>query len=133
MNCKFCDIIKNKTKAFKVWENHDFILLLDINPVNPGHLLLIPKKHVNNAFSLQEPLYSRMFKMTKKIAIKLQKITKARRIGLAIEGFGVPHVHIHLVPVNKSGELSPQRAERAPQKDLKKMQDKFIQYFKKLK
>lgn len=109
------------------------MLLLDIKPINPGHLILITKEHWRDIFSIPEPLYSRMFKMTKKMAHILQKITDAPRIGLAIEGFAIPHVHIHLVPVYKGNELNPLRAKGVSARKLRNMQNEFARHFKKLR
>lgn len=125
MRCLFCDIIAEKTEAFKVWEDRNFLLLLDINPINPGHVILITKKHAADVFDLREPLFTKTFQTAKAIAHKLQKVTGAKRIGLAIEGFGVPHVHLHLVPVNKGNELNPLRAKRSSKKSLLIMQRKL--------
>ncbi len=133
MKCIFCEIIEGKKESFKVWENHNFILLLVPEPINLGHIILITKKHINYIFDLKEPLYSEIFRTAKKISSILKKISKARRIGLAIEGFGVSHVHIHLVPVNKGNELNPLRAKRMSGNELLKTQISFLKKFKKLK
>jgi len=133
MKCIFCNIIKGKQKSFKVWENRDFILLLVPQPINPGHIILITKKHIDYIFDLKEPLYSEIFRTAKKISFILKKLSQAKRIGLAIEGFGVRHIHIHLVPVNKGNELNPLRAKRMPDDELQKMQVQFAKEFKKLK
>lgn len=125
MRCLFCDIIDGKTEAFRIWEDGDFLLLLDIKPINPGHVILITKKHADSIFNLQEPLYTKTFRTAKRIAQKLQRVTKAKRIGLAIEGFGVPHIHLHLVPVNKGNELNPLRAKSVSKKKLQAMQRKL--------
>jgi len=133
MKCIFCNIIKGKQKSFKVWENRDFILLLVPQPINTGHIILITKKHIDYIFDLKKPLYSEIFRTAKKISFILKKLSQAKRIGLAIEGFGVRHIHIHLVPVNKGNELNPLRAKRMPDDELQKMQVQFAKEFKKLK
>ena len=133
MDCLFCSIIDNQTEAFKIWEDRNFVLLLDIRPINRGHVLLVTKKHVSYVFSLPKPLYTQLFINANRIAQLLRGITKARRIGLAIEGFGVPHSHVHLVPVNSGNELNPLRAKKVPKEKLRRLQSKFAVYFKKLK
>ena len=133
MECIFCEIIEGSKKSFKVWENRDFLLLLVPEQINPGHVILIAKKHVDYIFDIKEPLYSRIFKTAKKISLILKNITKAKRIGVAIEGFGVRHIHIHLVPVNKGNELNPERAKTVSRKRLQEMQIEFFKQFKKLK
>jgi histidine triad (HIT) family protein len=132
MECVFCEVINGRKKSFKVWENRDFLLLLVPEQINPGHVILITKKHIDYIFDIDEPLYSRIFKTAKKISLILKEITKAKRIGVAIEGFGVRHMHVHLVPVNKGNELNPERAKKIPAERLQKMQIEFTKHFKKL-
>lgn len=133
MKCIFCEIAKGRVPSFKVWESRSFMVLLDTKPINKGHLLLIPKKHFKDVFSMPEPWFTNLFKTAKKVAPILRRMSGAKRIGLAIEGFGVPHVHIHLVPVNKGNKLNPLRAKRVSVKELRKTQQRFIQRFRKLR
>ena len=126
MECLFCNIVKGSQQSFRVWENTDFIVFLDVNPINRGHLLLITKQHFEDVFSISEVLYSKMFIVAKEVSNILRKAVKSKRVGLAIEGFGVPHVHIHLVPVNNGNELNPLRAKPASAEDLGDMQKILI-------
>jgi len=118
MKCIFCEIIEEKKVAHIVWENTNFIAILDVNPINKGHLLLLPKKHIDDVFDMPEPLFVDIFLSAKKLAPVLKKHLHVKRIGVAIEGFHVPHVHIHLVPVNNGNELNPNRAQEASQELL---------------
>lgn len=129
-NCLFCNILDGKIPANKVWENEDFFAFLDINPVNPGHVLLIPKKHVDYIFELEEPLYSKIFRASKELSGPIRKAMKAKRIGLALEGFSVPHAHIHLVPINKVNELNPDRAKKTTSEELSRVCKKIIKEIK---
>lgn len=99
--CVFCNIVAGKLAAPKIWEDKDFYAFLDHKPINPGHTLLIPKKHAEYIFELEEPLYGRIFKNAKKLAKPLREAMKSQRVGVLVEGFGVAHLHIHLVPINK--------------------------------
>lgn len=126
MNCIFCKIKNGELPSYKVYEDENFLSFLDIHPINPGHLLLIPKKHVDYVFDLEEPLYSKMFKVAKKISKNLKKVMKAKRIGIAVEGFAVPHVHIHLVPINNGNELDPHRAKEATPEELSKVAKRVV-------
>jgi len=132
MKCLFCEIVKGDQPALKVWENDDFLVFLDIKPINPGHLLLIPKQHSDDIFSLPDPLYDEMFKVAKKVSNTLREAVESKRVGLAIEGFGVPHAHIHLVPVNQGNELNPLRAKPASEDDLRGMQKVLTMHFGKV-
>jgi histidine triad (HIT) family protein len=121
MNCLFCEIIHAKVPAFTVWENDSFLAFLDIHPINPGHTLLIPKEHVEDVFAMSDETIENLFVTAKKLAPSLKKATSAKRIGIIVEGFGVPHVHVHLVPVNNGNELNPERAKEAAQEELNEM------------
>lgn len=129
MQCLFCDIINNKIPSFKIWENDDFFVFLDIAPINPGHLLLVPKKHFEEVYDLPEYLYGNLFKTVRITAERLKEATKAKRIGVAIEGLGVSHTHVHLVPVNSGNELNPERAKKATESELKEMQKNLSTFF----
>ncbi len=132
MSCLFCHIVKGRQPAFKVWENRSFILLLDTKPINKGHLLLIPKRHFIDVFLMPEPWFTNLFKTAQGVAPILRRVSTAKRIGVAIEGFGVLHVHIHLVPVNKGNELTPLRARTASRKSLLRMQVRFASALRRL-
>ncbi len=117
-DCLFCKIIKGEIPSYKIWEDENFFAFLDINPINPGHTILVPKKHLDYIFYLEEPLYSEIFRTAKKLSESLKKATGAKRVALAIEGFVIPHIHIHLVPVNKVNDLDPNRAKKASPEEL---------------
>ncbi|MBU0533119.1 HIT family protein [Candidatus Micrarchaeota archaeon] len=117
-NCIFCKIKDGEIPSAKVWENENFFAFLDINPVNPGHTLLIPKKHVDYLFELDDGVYHELFKAAKEVSVPLKRAVGAKRIGVVVEGFLVPHVHIHLIPINGPGELDAKRAGKADPNEL---------------
>jgi len=117
-DCIFCMIASGKIPCAKVAEDENFIAFLDINPINPGHTLVIPKKHVESVFDLDKAGYSGLFEMSRRLSLPIQKAMGAGKMGLVIEGFLVPHAHVHLVPLNHGGELSFSRAKKAEAKDL---------------
>ena len=126
MECLFCDFAKSEKDCFKVWEDDLFIAFLDIHPINPGHTLIVPKKHYADAFEMDESTYSKIFEVARFLAPKMKNAFGAPRVGLAIEGFGVEHVHIHLVPVHNGNELNPERAKEALVEELQHSQAKLI-------
>lgn len=132
MSCVFCKIIKDEIPTYKVWENNNFLAFLDVNPINPGHILLIPKKHFEEVFDFDNYLYNEVFQIIKKISKPLRNITNAKKIGVAIEGLGVSHAHIHIVPIYNGNELNPERAKKATGNELKEMQNKLVESFKNL-
>ena len=119
--CIFCRIVEGVELAHRVWETRDFLAFLTRSPCNPGHTLLIPKTHVDYLFDLEEPLYSAMFQTAKQLSAPIQRATDAKRIGVAVEGFSVPHVHLHLVPLYNVSELDPHRHIEQSQQELAEM------------
>ena len=119
--CIFCQIIKGVEPAHKIWESADFLAFLSIHPVNPGHVCLIPKTHVDYVFDLEEPLYSEIFQAARRLSEPIKQATSAKRIGIAVEGFTVPHVHVHLVPLFNDSELDPHRHIKQTQEELSEM------------
>lgn len=125
MACVFCQIIQRSLPTYIVWEDDRSLAFLDIRPIKEGHALLIPKTHIDHIFDLPESQYTRLFLVARKLAPVLKQVTEAQRIGIAVEGFGVPHAHIHLVPINTIGELNPERAASADEKTLRAMAEKL--------
>jgi len=128
-NCKFCRIVKRELNSYKLYEDEKFLAFLDINSVQEGHFMIIPKKHSEYIFDLEEPDYSELMKLAKKLSAKLKEATKAKKIGLAVEGFGEEHLHIHLMPVNKVGDLDPCKHKRVMDDHLQMLHKKLMPFF----
>lgn len=117
----FTKIINRELPGHIVWENDNYIAFLSIRPVNPGHLLVVPKKESGYLFDLSDAEYTELLLTAKFLALPLQKATQAKRIGLSVEGFEIDHVHIHLIPINNTGEMDPRLVEEATNEDLAAM------------
>ncbi|HEU4941379.1 MAG TPA: HIT family protein [Candidatus Eisenbacteria bacterium] len=112
--CIFCEIAAGRIPSYKVWENRDFIAFLDIKPIRPGHVLLVPRKHHESVFDLPDALYAGVFRTARALAAKMERVFDVPRVGIVVEGFGVAHAHVHLVPISEAGQLNPTLAEEAP-------------------
>ena len=124
-DCIFCRIIKKAIPAQIVYEDEKTLAFLDIHPINPGHILVMPKKHDDYLFDLEEKEYKDLMLKSRKLAGLLKDRLKPKRIGMAVEGFLVSHVHIHLVPLNKGNELNPERARDVGKEEIKSMAEKL--------
>lgn len=113
-----------------MWEDENFLASLDINPIKVGHVLLVPKIHINYVFDLTEPLYSQLFQAAKTLSEPLRHAINASKVGVVVEGFGVPHGHLHLVPVNGGNELNPERAAPAKPEALEKVAAQIRRHLK---
>jgi len=110
-DCIFCKIAREEIPAVKVWEDKKYVAFLDTNPATIGHTLLIPKKHDDYIFNMKKREYSKLMLKAKEVAKILKEKLNSKRIGIIVEGFGVPHVHIHLIPINKSEEISQKKSK----------------------
>lgn len=110
--CIFCEILAGRAPARIVYEDADHIAFFPLEHINPGHLLLIPRLHVDYLFDLDGEAYQRLWGTAARLAPGLREVTGAKRIGVAVEGFSVPHAHVHLVPINALDELNPARAQK---------------------
>lgn len=97
-NCIFCKIVKKKVPADKVYEDENFLVFLDIEPVSEGHLLIIPKNHVVWMQEADDKTISEIFKLTKKLMLSLKKGVGCDYVSVSVVGTDVPHFHIHLIP-----------------------------------
>ncbi len=102
----FTKIIEGEIPAHKVAEDDHYLAFLDINPLAKGHTLVIPKKEIDYIFDLDDETFTGLHLFSKKVAEALQKAMSCRRIGTAVLGLEVPHAHIHLVPLQKEGDLN---------------------------
>jgi histidine triad (HIT) family protein len=128
-DCIFCKIIRDEEPSHKVWEDEDHLAFLTIRPVNPGHVLLIPKKHIDYVFDMEGDAYTKLLDAAKKISHPIKQAFDAPRVGLVVEGFSVPHVHLHLVPVYHVAELDPNRGRMTTLDELAPIADKLRSAF----
>lgn len=95
----FTKIINRELPGHIIAEDDHHIALLDINPNAMGHTLCIPKKEVDKIFDLSEGEYLELMRFTRKIALALEKSVPCKRVGVSVIGLEVPHVHVHLIPL----------------------------------
>lgn len=105
MSSIFTKIINGEIPSYKVAENEKFYAFLDINPNAKGHTLVVPKEEVNKLFDLDEESYNELMIFSRKIAIAIEKVIPCKRIGLSVIGLEVPHVHVHLIPLQKMEDI----------------------------
>ena len=105
MSTLFTKIITGEIPCYKIAETDQFLAFLDIEPNAKGHTLCIPKQEINKLFDMDNDLYTGLMQFSQKVAIALEKTIHCKRVGMAAIGLEVPHVHIHLIPLNEMDEM----------------------------
>lgn len=102
----FTKIINEEIPSYKIAENEDYIAILDAFPLVEGHVLVIPKKEVDKIFDLDKETYLGLMDFSYEIAQAIEKAIPCLRVGVAVVGLEVPHVHVHLVPLNSMNDIN---------------------------
>ena len=102
----FTKIIEGEIPSYKIAEDENFIAFLDINPNSKGHTLCVPKEEVDKIFDLGEHMYLQLMQFSRRVAIALEKTVPCNRVGMAVIGLEVPHVHVHLIPINEMQDMT---------------------------
>jgi histidine triad (HIT) family protein len=101
----FSKIIAGEIPAHKVAESNEYLAFMDISPLAEGHVLVIPKKEVDNLFDLDDETYTGLQMFAKIVAIGIKRSIPCLKVGVAVIGLEVPHAHIHLIPINKVSDI----------------------------
>jgi histidine triad (HIT) family protein len=123
----FSRIIAGEIPSYKIAESEKFFAFLDIFPLRQGHVLVVPKKEIDNLFDLPDDYLREMLIFARPIAKAIENSFSCDRCGISVIGLEVPHAHIHLVPINSSNDLNfTQPKPQVSPESLKSAQEKII-------
>lgn len=113
----FSKIVSGEIPSYKVAEDDRFYAFLDINPLQKGHTLVIPKKEVDYILDLEDQEYADLHLFAKRVARAIEKAFPCRKVGIAVMGLEVPHAHIHLIPLQNERDMffSRSKLELSPE------------------
>lgn len=109
MSSIFTKIVNGEIPAYKIAEDDRYLAFLDVNPNAKGHTLCIPKQEINKIFDMEEDHYLGLMQFARKVAKAIEKTVPCKRIGVAVVGLEVPHVHVHLIPLHDMDDMRFQR------------------------
>lgn len=101
----FTKIVSGEIPSYKIAEDDNYLAFLDINPNTKGHTLVIPKKEINKLFDLDQKEYLDLMSFSYRVAKAIEKTVPCKRIGMSVIGLEVPHVHVHLIPINTMSNM----------------------------
>lgn len=125
MSSIFTKILEGELPSYKIDENDDCFAFLDINPNSRGHTLCILKKEIDYIFDLSSEDYQKLMNFSRKIAIALKKSVNCKRIALSVVGLEVPHVHVHLIPLESMSDMNFDRSIKLDDNEFKSLVEKI--------
>lgn len=105
----FTKIVNGEIPCYKIAEDDNYLAFLDVNPNAKGHTLCIPKQEINKIFDMEEEHYMGLMAFSRKVAKAIEKTIVCKRVGVAVVGLEVPHVHVHLIPLHDMDDMRFQR------------------------
>lgn len=117
----FSRIIAGEIPCYKIDEDADHFAFLDINPVAPGHVLVVPKHEVSYLFDLTDEEYGKLQMFAKRVAEGLREAVPCKRVGVAVIGLEVPHAHIHLVPITTEQDMNFSHKQTLPAEQMEQL------------
>lgn len=101
----FTKIIKGEIPCHKIYEDENTIAFLDVHPQTEGHTLVVPKRQIEDIWDMDADDYEVLWSVVYKLGPHIRDVIGSKRVGVVVAGFGVPHVHVHLIPINREAEL----------------------------
>lgn len=114
----FTKIIKGEIPSYKIYEDEKCIAFLDINPIQQYHTLVVPKNEIPYIFDLDDDTYTHLMLVCKKLSHILKKLSNAKKICIAVQGFDIEHTHIHLIPCNSGADFDFKKSHPATKEEL---------------
>lgn len=110
----FTRIIDGELPGRFVWRDPDVVAFLTINPLKPGHTLVVPRREIDDWVDMDAALNAKVFEVSRRIALGIARAFPCRKVGVVVAGLEVPHVHVHLVPITGLHDLDFDRQDRNP-------------------
>ena len=126
----FTRIINGEIPCYKIAEDDEFFAFLDINPVQKGHTLVVPKEEVSYIFDINDDKLGRYMAFAKRVAAAIKAAVPCIKVGIAVVGLEVPHSHIHLIPLNEVNDLNFEHKMTLPKEEMEQIAQNIIKNFK---
>lgn len=118
MSTIFSKIAAGEIPSYRVAADDRHYAFLDINPVAPGHVLVIPRKEGDYIFNLSDDDYTALTLFAKRVAKAIEQAIPCKRVGVAVIGLEVPHTHIHLIPISSEADMDFHNKAQLPSSEM---------------
>lgn len=129
----FSKIAAGEIPSYRIAADERHYAFLDINPVAPGHVLVIPRKEDDYIFNLSDDDYTALTLFAKRVAKAIEAAVPCKRVGVAVIGLEVPHTHIHLIPINSEADMDFHNKVQLPPEEMeaiaKSISDKYSELY----
>lgn len=132
MSSVFTKIINEELPCFKLYEDDLVMSFLAVPPNQLGHALVIPKEEIDHIIDVPSDTYARVMQIGQLVGKAIHQVTKSKRVCFMVQGFEVPHFHLHVVPCNQPSDLDFRNAKARSDDDMKDMQEKIVKELTKL-
>jgi histidine triad (HIT) family protein len=126
MSTIFSKVIKGELPGYIIYEDEYVCAILDINPIQRGHTLVLPKAEIEDMFDLDEQLYDKVMHRVRYVAQILRAKFDCKKVCVLVEGYDIPHAHVHLVPTNSPEEFDLKWARPATKEELEEVQKMLV-------
>jgi histidine triad (HIT) family protein len=106
INCVFCAILRGTEPVSRVYEDDHLLAFMDIRPVRAGQLLIVPRQHTDHFCDLPDELAMRVLQLGQRLARVLRESLQPQRVGMIVHGFGVPHAHLIVLPLQHVWDIT---------------------------
>ena len=125
----FTKIISGEIPSYKIAEDENYFAFLDINPNAKGHTLVVPKREENKLFDLSEEEYKGLMSFSYRVAKAIEKTIPCKRVGMSVIGLEVPHVHVHLIPLNAMADIQFQQKVKLSSEEFIELTERIARNF----
>lgn len=129
-NCLFCKIVNKDIPSYIVYEDNEVMAFLDISPVNPGHLLVLPKKHVDNLLEMEDAAICSLFQIVRDISKAVMKSMSAQGFNVMINNYRaagqlIDHAHVHIIPRFENDGYEHWHGKKMPESEMRSIAEKI--------
>ena len=118
MGSIFTKLIERKLPTREIYRDEEIFAFLDIRPLTLGHSLVVPIQEIDHFLDIPQELYLKVMQKCQYIGKAIHRATKSSRIGMIVQGFEVPHFHVHLVPINSPSDMLLKNARPRSQEEM---------------